>query len=99
MRLRPVDSAASLALRKAIMAREDVWRHAPADHFARDRGQQMIALRASRERSRSHVEPKPDNDFAQLIAKRVARDKYDVRRSLKSLVASDEDSALDARDF
>src|SRR5882757_8545983 len=99
MRLRPVDSAAARALGKAIVTREYVWRHTQRHEFARDRDQKMIALRASRERSRARVEPEPDHDFAQLIAKRVALDEYDVGRSAQPLVAGDQDSSFVARDF
>ena len=98
MRLRPVDSAAALAFGKAIVTREDVWRHAQTNEFARDRDQKMIALRASREPSRSHLEPEARNDFAQLISKRVAIDEHHVRRGAQPFVASDQDSVLDAGD-
>ena len=99
MRLRPIDSAAALALGKAIVAREDVWRHPPADEFARDRAQKMIALRASREGTRSHVDPEADDDFAQLLAERVARDEHDVRRGPEALISRYQDPAFSARDF
>src|ERR1700692_3279290 len=99
MRLRPVDSAASIALRKAIVTREDVWRHAQTDQFARDRDQKMIALRASRERSRSRIEPEPRDDFAQLIAKRVALDEHHVRRGAQSFITRDKYPAFAARDL
>src|SRR6266481_4176708 len=99
MRLRPVDSAASLALRKAIVTREDVWRHSQDHQFARDRDQKMIALRASRELSRSRIEPETRDNFAQLIAQRVALDKHDVRRGAKSFVTRDEYPGFAARDF
>ena len=99
MRLRPVDSAAAVALGKAIVTREDEWRHAQTNEFARDRDQKMIALRTARERSRSHIEPKPWDDFAQLIAKLVALDKHYVRRGAQPFVASNQDSSFDARDL
>src|ERR1700682_3741294 len=99
MRLRPIDSAAALALGKAIVAREDVWRHPPADEFARDRAQKMIALRASREGTRSHLDPEADEALPQLLAERVALDEHDVRRGPQPFVARDEYPTLDARDF
>jgi hypothetical protein len=99
MRLRPVDSAAALALGKAIVTRENVWRHAQDHEFARDRDQKMIALRASRERSRSRIEPETRDDFSQLIAQRLALDEHYVRRGAQPFVASDKYPAFDARDF
>src|SRR5258708_17938523 len=94
MWLRPVDSAAALALGKAIVTRKDVRRYPQTDEFARDRYQKMIALRASRERSRARVEPEPDHDFAQLLAKRVALDEHDVAPSPQPLVARNQDSSF-----
>jgi hypothetical protein len=99
MRLRPVDSAASLAFRKAIVTREDVWRHAQTDEFARDRDQEMIALRASRERSRSRIEPEARDDFAQLIAQCVALHEHHVRRGAQSFISRDKYPAFTARDL
>ena len=97
--LGPVDAAASFALGEAIVAREDIRRYAPEDEFARDRHQEMIALRASRERDRVRVEAKSDDDFAELIAKRVALDEDDVGCGAQALVAGDENSAFTAGDF
>ena len=98
VRFGPVDPPALTAFRKSIVSGEDVGRHAAGYQVTRNRGQDSVASRASRQRDHARVETEASNSLAKLRPDSVALDKENVRRGAEALIASHQDSVVRASD-
>src|SRR5271166_1227574 len=94
VRLGPVNPAASLAFGKSIMPGKDVRRHAARHEFTCDRGQHVVASRASGQRNRARVELEASDSRAQLTPDGVVLDEENVAGGSQALVARQQDSAV-----
>jgi hypothetical protein len=98
VRFGPVNAPALTAFCKSIVSGEDVGRHAAGYQVTRNRGQDSVASRASRQRDHARVETEASNSLAKLRPDSVALDKENVRRGAEALIASHQDSVVRASD-